>query len=104
MNKLIGKNEEMYNLGVDYINVKTSNVVTVNEYLSIITETGPVELTMVITTDFSKIKPEYHEICLNVITAKYLNKVSFGDNPFSQCKPVVKRKWWQFWKSEYFSL
>ena len=92
-----------FNLGADYINVKTSNTITVNEQIDILTQTGPIELHMVITSDFSKIDPKYHEICFNVITAKYLNKVSFGTNPFSQCKPVVKRKWWQFWKSEYFS-
>ena len=103
MNRFIEKNEN-YNLGVDYINVKTSNIVTVNEQIDIFTQSGPVELMMTITSDFSKIDPKYHEICMNVITAKYINKVSFGDNPFSQCKPVVKRRWWQFWKSEYFSL
>jgi hypothetical protein len=47
------------------------------------------------------IPEKYHEVALNILTAKYLNKVSFGDNPFSECKPIVKRKWWEFWKSKY---
>jgi hypothetical protein len=28
-----------------------------------------------------------------------LDTVSFGDNPFSQCVPPPKKKWWQFWKA-----
>ena len=44
---------------------------------------------------------KYHEIFLNVLTSKYLGKVSFGDNPFSECKPMIRRKWWQFWKPKY---
>jgi len=37
---------------------------------------------------------------MNMISVKYLNRVSFGDNPFSQCLPAPKRRWWQFWKSK----
>jgi hypothetical protein len=37
-----------------------------------------------------------------MLTSKYLNKVSFGDNQFSECKPPLKRKWWQFWKADIF--
>jgi hypothetical protein len=51
--------------------------------------------------DFATIDKKYHEIFFNVISSKYLNKVAFGDNPFSECKPIVPRKWWQFWKSKY---
>jgi hypothetical protein len=54
-----------------------------------------------VSADFAKIDRKYHEIFFNVLTSKYLNKVSFGENPFSECKPMVKRKWWQFWKSKY---
>ena len=35
---------------------------------------------------------------MNVLTSKYINKVSYGENPFSQCKPLPKKKWYQFWK------
>ena len=44
---------------------------------------------------------ESMESNFNVLSSKYLNKASFGDNPFSECKPIVKRKWWEFWKSKY---
>jgi len=32
-----------------------------------------------------------------MMAAKYYNKASFGDNPFSKCLPPKKKKWWQFW-------
>jgi hypothetical protein len=51
-----------------------------------------------IVADFSSIPDEYHEIFLNMMTTKYYNKVSFGDNPFSKCLPSKKKYWYQFWK------
>ena len=85
-----------------YLNIKTSSVVKLNERFTVYTESGPISLVVSITADFVEIDEKYHEIFLNVLTSKYLNKVSFGENPFSECKPVVKRKWWQFWKTPYF--
>ena len=84
-----------------YMNIQTSALVRLNEEFEIITEDGPVTLTVEVSADFAKIDRKYHEIFFNVLTSKYLNKVSFGENPFSECKPMVKRKWWQFWKSKY---
>jgi hypothetical protein len=34
-----------------------------------------------------------------MVSAKYIDSVSFGDNPFSQCIPQPKKKWWQIWKA-----
>lgn len=93
-----------YNLGTEYVNVKSSTVVKLNEEFIVHTEEGPYVLSTEITADFGTVPEKYHEVFLNVLTSKYLNKVSFGDNPFSECRPVVKRKWWQFWKSKYFSI
>lgn len=84
-----------------YMNIKTSAIVKLNEQFVIYTEDGPVTLTVEVSADFAKIDKKYHEIFFNVLTSKYLNKVSFGDNPFSECRPMVKRKWWQFWKTKY---
>ncbi len=102
----IKKNEitSNYYLGPDHIAVNTATLVKLNEVFTVITEEGPIHLEVDITSDFDKIPQKYHEIFLNVLTAKYLNKVSFGANPFSECKPIVKRKWWEFWKSKYFSM
>jgi hypothetical protein len=69
-----------------------------NEHLTLVTEKGPVDLLVDITADLSTVPSEHHEVFMNMLMAKYLNKVSFGHNPFSQCLPPVKRKWWQIWK------
>lgn len=95
---------EDFHLGAtSYVNVKASTLVRLNEEFHLFTEEGPVRMIAEIKVDFAGIPQKYHEICLNVLTSKYLNKVNFGDNPFSECKPVVKRKWWQFWKTLYFT-
>ena len=85
-----------------FANVKTTTMVKLNEALLVDTEDGQKQLTIEITADFNTIDRKYHEIFFNVITAKYLNRVSFGDNQFSECRPLQKRKWYQFWKSKYF--
>lgn len=84
--------------GGDLLNVKATTTVKLQETLTVFTEDGPVDLNVEILADLNTIPSNYHEIFLNVLTSKYLNKVSYGDNPFSQCKPIVKKRWWQFWK------
>lgn len=93
-----------YNLGSGHINIKSSAIVKLNEEFLVYTPDGPVSLEVDIVADFNTIPQKYHEVFLNVLTSKYLNKVSYGDNPFSECKPIVERKWWQFWKTKYFTL
>jgi hypothetical protein len=90
------------NISSDYIKVKTTTLVETEEYFQVLTLEGPIDFKVKITADMADIPEKYHEVALNMITSKYINKVSFGHNPFSQCKPPVKRKWWQFWKSKYF--
>lgn len=103
MNSLNSKqNNEISIGGPDVFSVKTSTVVKLNEYFSVTTLDGVIDLKVDITADLNEIPEKYHEIFLNVLTSKYLNKVNFGQNPFSECKPIVKRKWWQFWKTKYF--
>ena len=84
--------------GGDLLNVKATTTVKLQETLTVFTEDGPVDLNVEILADLNTIPSNYHEIFLNVLTSKYLNKVSYGDNPFSQCKPIIKKRWWQFWK------
>ena len=96
------ENKITLNLGNSYINIKTSTTVKLNEEFIVYTDDGPITLKVDINADFIDLPEKYHEIFLNILTAKYMNKVSFGDNNFSQCKPVIKRKWFQFWKSKYF--
>jgi len=96
------ENKKTYNIGNSYINIKTSTIVKLNEEFLIYTDDGPISLKVDINADFVDVPEKYHEVFLNILTAKYMNKVSFGDNNFSQCKPVIKRKWYQFWRSKYF--
>lgn len=90
-----------FNLGNDYINVKASSIVKLQEHFTVFTQEGPVELSVEIKADLADVPKKYHEIFLNVLTSKYINKVSYGNNPFSQCKPIIKRKWWEFWKPKF---
>jgi hypothetical protein len=95
-------NDEVNIGGPSYFDIKTSTVVKLKEHLSATTTDGVIDLEINITADFNNIPEKYHEIFLNMMTSKYLNKVNFGQNPFSECKPIIKRKWWQFWKTKYF--
>jgi hypothetical protein len=97
-------NENNQDIGFsgEWINIRKSTVITLNDYLVVQHNDGPIQLKVNITADFNTIPKEYHEIFLNVLSARYQGRVNFGDNPFSNCKPVQKRKWYQFWKSKYF--
>jgi len=86
-----------------YADIKTSTIITLYEQLVVITEDGPQTLTVKITSDFDEIPKKYHEIFLNMMTSKYYSKANFGNNPFSECKPIKRKKWWQFWKNKYFT-
>ena len=85
--------------------MKSSQYVNTYQTLRLTTpENGAISLNVEISADFNTIPQEYHEVFLNMMSAKYLGRVSFGDNPFSQCLPAPKRKWYQFWKSKTLSI
>ena len=94
------ENKSEINLGGGTnIVMTTSRLVTCNETLTLITPNdGAIQLDVKIQADFDTIPEEYHEVFLNMISAKYLKTTSFGDNPFSQCLPAPKKRWFQFWK------
>ena len=85
-------------LGNSYLNIQTSKNVELNEVLSLMTEEGAYDLEVKVIANFETIPERYHEVFINMMTVKYYGKVSFGDNPFSQCLPPKKKKWYQFWK------
>jgi hypothetical protein len=94
------KESELYLGGGANINVKAAKVVTIHNNLKLITiGDGTIGLDVKIEADFDSIPEKYQEVFLNMMSAKYLDTVSFGDNPFSQCVPPPKKKWWQFWKT-----
>lgn len=100
------QNSTNYHFGDgNFINIKTSNFVKLQEQLIVYTDEEMVSLNIEIIADFSEIDSKYHEIFLNALSSKYLSKVSFTDNPFSECRPNrnKKRKWWQFWENIYFT-
>ena len=86
--------------GGHHLNIQTSKNIELNETLTILTEDGSHDLNVKIVANFEEIPDKYHEVFLNMMTVKYYGKVSFGDNPFSQCLPPKKKKWYHFWKNK----
>ena len=94
------KETDIYLGGGNNINVKKASIVSVYNSLKLITpHDGAITLDIKIEADFDTIPKKYHEVFLNMISTKYLDSVSFGDNPFSLCQPPPKKKWWQIWKA-----
>ena len=92
---------EIYFGGGDNLIMTTSKPVTCHEILTLVTpEGGTIHLDVKIQADFDTIPEKYHEVLLNIMSAKYIKTVSFGDNPFSVCQPKPKRKWYMFWRSK----
>ena len=90
---------EIYLGGGNNLVMNTSKLITCYETLTLVTMgEGAIPLEIKIQADFDTIPEKYHEIFLNMISAKYLKTTSFGDNPFSQCIPAPKKRWWAFWK------
>ena len=95
------KETDIYLGGGSNINIKTASIVSVQNILKLITPNdGSIQLDIKIEADFDTIPEKYHEVFLNMVSAKYIDSVSFGDNPFSLCQPPPKKKWYQFWKSK----
>ena len=95
----MGLDNEIYLGGGSNINIRTASIVSVQNSLKLITpEDGAITLDIKIEADFDTIPKKYHEVFLNMVSSKYIDSVSFGDNPFSQCLPPKKKKWYQFWK------
>jgi len=81
------------------VDIKTSRNVMMKNTLTLVGDDGEaIDLNINIEADFETIPEKYHEVFLNMIMAKYYSKVSFGDNPFSQCLPPKKKRWYEFWK------
>ena len=98
----MNKKETEINLGSGFnLEMKSARMVNTHQTLYLTTEDkGTLSLSVEISADFDSIPEEYQEVFLNMMSAKYLGRVSFGDNPFSQCQPAPKRKWWQIWKKK----
>jgi len=86
-----------YNLQADNIKVSASTIIKLSEHFTLTTTDSVHDLRVDISADLADIPSEYHEVFVNMLTSKYINKVSFGDNPFSLCTVKRRRYWWQFW-------
>ena len=94
------KETDIYLGGGSNINVRKASIVSVYNVLKLITPNdGAISLDIKIEADFDTIPEKYQEVFLNMISTKYLDSVSFGDNPFSKCQPPPRKKWWQIWKA-----
>jgi hypothetical protein len=94
------KQTEIYLGGGANLIMNTSKLVTCNETLTLIVNgKGGIPLEIKIQADFDTVPEEYHEVFLNMMSAKYLKTTSFSDNPFSRCIPAPKKRWFQFWKN-----
>jgi hypothetical protein len=102
----MNKKETEINLGSgNNLEIKSSRLVKTHQTMYLTTENvGTISLSVDIIADFDTIPEEYQEVFLNMMAARYLGRVSFGDNPFSQCVPIPKRRWWQFWKSKNLDI
>jgi hypothetical protein len=79
------------------ITLHTTKMVQVSNTLTLKDADVWVELDVNISADLSTIPEKYHEVFSNMITSRYLGRVSYSDNPFSQCH-MPPKKWYQFWK------
>jgi len=77
---------------------ETSKLYTINNTVAVKDKLDWIDLNVKIQVDLSHVDEKYHEIFVNMLTSKYLDVASFGDNPFSLCEPMNKKIWWQFWK------
>jgi hypothetical protein len=95
------KQEEIFvGLG-SHLNIQTSQLVILNETLTVMEKNTPIELNVKVEADFSTVPEKYHETFFNIMSSRYHNKVSFSNNPFSKCLPQSDKKWWEFWKAKY---
>lgn len=77
---------------------ETAKLYTINNTIIVKDKGDYIDLNVKIQVDLNQVDDKYHEIFVNMLTSKYLDVASFGDNPFSQCEPAVKKHWCQFWK------
>ena len=81
-----------------HLNVHTAQLVTLQDTLTVMDGNKAIELNISIEADFNSIPEKYHEIFFNVLSARFYGKVSFKNNPFSDCLPLSDKNWWKFWK------
>jgi hypothetical protein len=91
---------ELYIGGGNTLVVKSSHVVEMKDDLKLLTsDHSSVNLTVKITANFENVPDEYHQVFLQMMSARYGGTINCYSNitPFEIPKPHNK-KWFQFWK------
>jgi hypothetical protein len=97
----MSKKDQEINLGNgNNLEMKSSLTVTTYETLYLDDNGKRVAFEVNISSNFDKLDEKLRESAFNMMSSRYLGIVSYGDNPFSNCQPAPKRRWYQFWKSK----
>jgi len=91
---------ELYIGNGNHLTVKSSYLVEMKDELKLLkTDDSSVNLTVKITANFENIPDEYHQIFLQMMSARYGGSINCYDNitPFEMPKPK-KKKWYQIFK------
>ena len=91
----LNEEQKVLPLGTSYLLMQPTCVVKLKELFTIYTDTGEINLEVDVTADMVQIPEEYRGVFLNMITTKYLNKVTFTDNIFSKPQQMKKLSWWR---------
>jgi hypothetical protein len=75
--------------------IKQSSIIEMKEEFTLLTEEGEIVLDVTISADFEEIPEKYREIFINMLTTKYMNRVTLTSNLFSKYSEPEKRNLFQ---------
>lgn len=84
-------NKDMNFGNSDFVSIKSNLIVKIEDNFIMEAPDGAYELRVKIIADLETVPEKYREAFVNVLTSKYLNKVSFTSNPFSACLEKKKK-------------
>jgi hypothetical protein len=90
---------ELYLGNGQHLTVKSSYLVEMRDQLKLLRNDDSITLNVKITANFENLPDEYHQIFLQMMSARYGGTINCYSNitPFQIPKPNEK-KWFQFWK------
>jgi hypothetical protein len=90
---------ELYLGNGQHLTVKSSYLVEMRDQLKLLRNDDSITLNVKITANFENLPDEYHQIFLQMMSARYGGTINCYSNitPFQIPKPYDK-KWFQFWK------
>ena len=94
-------NKEMYIGNGNSLTLKSSYIVEAKDQLRLLKEEGKaITLDVKIQSSFETIPEEYHQIFLQMLSARYGGSINCYSNltPFELPK-LKKKRWYQFWKN-----